>query len=417
MKKILSLLVAAGAVAGCSQLKDMGLADIGGGVGQIANIPGAGIAKGTDISLAAGAGLDLVKAATVSDSELAASAAQAIKHSDSTAKVAPANSPYTKRLARLLANHQSEDGLKLSFKVYLDDSINAFAMPNGDIRVMSGLLDKMDDGEVLAIIGHEIGHVKLGHSGEKMRMKMLSSAARKGVASQYNVAGDLMASQLGGMLEDIVNKQFSQSEETEADEYGLDFLLKHNYEGNAAASAFRKMAAEGSSSGGLFSTHPAALERAEHLEALLKEKGGTVMAKASTSEKKTSTVQVAKHDDHPTSAMAIAKASAIEHKMAVKSAVKPIVAAVHMAPAGQVTQQWAIQLSAETDLDIALQKSSLLKSNRYPSMVESVEVDGQKYHRVLVGPFRDRPMQQFDELYQRDFLSINQGEPFVKRVG
>ena len=35
-------------------------------------------------------------------------------------------------------------------------------MANGTVRVYAGLLDAMTDDEVRFVIGHEVGHVKLG---------------------------------------------------------------------------------------------------------------------------------------------------------------------------------------------------------------------------------------------------------------
>jgi len=37
--------------------------------------------------------------------------------------------------------------------------VNAFACGDGSIRVFSALMDLMDDDELMAISGHEIGHV------------------------------------------------------------------------------------------------------------------------------------------------------------------------------------------------------------------------------------------------------------------
>ena len=68
--------------------------------------------------------------------------------------------------------------------------VNAFAMANGCIRVYSGLMDMMTDNEVEAVIGHEMGHVALGHvkkgmqvalgttpSAPRRRLRAVSSAA------------------------------------------------------------------------------------------------------------------------------------------------------------------------------------------------------------------------------------------------
>lgn len=213
-----------------------------------------------------GAAGDLLKAATVSDEELKSVTLQLRAYEDKKARVATGSNKYAQRLAKLTDKHLNEDGLKLNFKVYLNDSINANATPDGSIRIYSGLMDKMTDAELLGVIGHEIGHVKLGHSLAKMRTAYLASAGRKAAASSSGVGGVLAASQLGELGEALINSQFSQSQETGSDDYGLAFLKKHRYDTKAMESAFRKLAAlSGGKSGGMLSTHPDPGKRADRM--------------------------------------------------------------------------------------------------------------------------------------------------------
>ncbi len=83
---------------------------------------------------------------------------------DSKATIAPANSEYAKRLTTIAnALGNNINGQPVNYKVYMAKDVNAFAMANGCIRVYSGLMDMMTDNEVEAVIGHEMGHVALGH--------------------------------------------------------------------------------------------------------------------------------------------------------------------------------------------------------------------------------------------------------------
>ena len=149
--------------------------------------------------------------------------------------------------------------------------MNAFALANGSIRVYSGLMDKMTDDELLFVIGHEIGHVKNGHSKEKVRLAYGATAARKGVASSGTVAGAIAGSELGAFTEDVVNAQFSQSEESESDRYGLAVLQKVGRPAAAAPSALRKLASLGGDHS-FMSSHPDPEDRAEALEELINKK-------------------------------------------------------------------------------------------------------------------------------------------------
>ncbi len=51
-------------------------------------------------------------------------------------------------------------------------------MANGCIRVYSGLMDMMDDNEVEGMLGHEMGHVALGHTRKAMQVAFGTTAAR-----------------------------------------------------------------------------------------------------------------------------------------------------------------------------------------------------------------------------------------------
>lgn len=217
------------------------------------------------------AGTDLVKSATLSDAEVQAMAAESSKALDKQAKVAAAGSPQAKRLAKIVSGLSSEDGLKLNFKVYLDKEVNAFAMADGTVRVYSGLLDKMTDDEVRYVIGHEIGHVKLGHSKKAMQVAYAASAARKAAAGSGNAnVAAFSESEMGELSEQILHAQFSQSQESDADAYAVEFLKRHNYKLDAAPSALRKLAALYGNDSSVLSSHPAAGDRADKVEKLIK---------------------------------------------------------------------------------------------------------------------------------------------------
>ena len=219
-----------------------------------------------DLGGALGAGSKLAKGATLSEQEVRENAAQACAYMDQNNKVAPAGNPYAKRLAAITKGLNNEDGLQLDFKAYLVQDVNAFAMANGCVRVFAGLMDQFSDDEVRGVIGHEIGHVKLGHSLSKMRTALLTAGAREGVAaSGKGRASEIAASQIGGLAESVVNSQFSQKEELAADEYGYHFMVRHSYDPNAMVSMFKKLGG----SGGLVSSHPASPKRAKNIESLI----------------------------------------------------------------------------------------------------------------------------------------------------
>ena len=234
-------------------------------------LPGA--AHANDLRGLFGAGKDLVKAATLSDAEIMEGSRLAVQAMDKEAPVALAGSKYAKRLARLTSGLQNEDGLKLNFAVYESPEVNAFATPDGSIRVFSGLMDLMTDDELRGVIGHEIGHAKLGHAKSQMQKALLVSAGAKAAATSGSKFGSAVTAN-ADTIKTVLKAQFSQADEVASDDYGFEFLEKHRYDVRAMATAFRKLAQLGSGAGNpLTSSHPDPASRAERMLAKASTRG------------------------------------------------------------------------------------------------------------------------------------------------
>ena len=212
-------------------------------------------------------GVTLGKALFLSDGQILDAADRACALKDQTTPVAPEGSPHAARLARLSAQLDAVDDLKLVFKVYMVDEINAWAMANGCVRVYSGLLDVLTDDEVHSVLGHEVGHVKLGHTKAKMRTALLARGVREGATGSG--VGVIAAGELGDLAEAVVNAQFSQKEERAADDYGFAFLVRHAYDPAAMVTMFRKLPGK---RGGLLASHPDPESRAKRIEARIKQR-------------------------------------------------------------------------------------------------------------------------------------------------
>ena len=221
--------------------------------------------------MATEAGIDAVKAVTLSDKTVQELAVQSAQYADSKHRIALAEGKYEKRLRRLVGEHLQEDKLRFNYKVYLSNEVNAFAMADGTIRIYSGLMDMLDDGELRFVIGHEMGHIAKNHIRKKIQLAYAASAVRKGIASQNSAFGEVARSQLGGIAESLMSAQFSQLEEKEADDYGLLFLKRKGYDPEDAVSALRKLA-KLNNDHSFLSSHPAPGKRADRLELQLEGK-------------------------------------------------------------------------------------------------------------------------------------------------
>ena len=211
------------------------------------------------------AGKKLVKAATLSDEEMATLSLQSVNWMDENNPIAEVGDPYGDRLAKLVKGLENEDGLELNFKVYRVVDVNAFATPDGSVRVMAGLMDLMTDDEILSVIGHEIGHVKLGHS-KKRYQSAYSISAAKDLAVANTGAGKILSDEeIGNFVENVANAQFSQSHESASDDYGFKFMVKHGMNYHAMQGAFQKLAdlSKDGGKGSLTSSHPGSAKRAK----------------------------------------------------------------------------------------------------------------------------------------------------------
>lgn len=214
------------------------------------------------------AGKDLAGAQNISDEELKNYFDQMAADMDKKNPVAGPNDPYGKRCAALSAGLESYDGLQLDIKAYLVKDINAFAMANGTIRIFAGLMEKFSDDEVRYVIGHEIGHVKAGHTKARIQTALRTSALRNAASASGGRAGALASSQLGDLFEKVIKAQHSQSNEREADDYALKFMRDNSYNTQACATALDKLdALSGGGGASWLSTHPSPKERAQRMRA------------------------------------------------------------------------------------------------------------------------------------------------------
>lgn len=216
-----------------------------------------------NLSKAIGGAAKAAKALTLTDADMAAYVKESVEWMDTHNPVLPEDNPYTVRLRKLTEGVTEADGIPLNFKVYDVIDVNAFACPDGSVRVFSSLMDIMSDDELLGIIGHEIGHVMKHHSKNAFRNELLTGAAKDAIASAGGVAAKLSESQLGALGQSLLNAKYSQKQEKEADNCGYDFLVstgKNPWGMVMAFEKFMKMEQEAGSKSSyvqkMFSSHP-----------------------------------------------------------------------------------------------------------------------------------------------------------------
>ncbi len=155
---------------------------------------------------------------------------------------------------------------QFKFTVVQSDQVNAFAFPGGQIVIFSSLLGEAESSEEVAgVLAHEIQHVLRRHSVRRI-VRGLGL-----VAGAQIVLGDF-----GGILamgqqvaEELLILKFGRDQESEADTFGLELLIKAQINPSGMPSFFEKLARKESElTDGLtfMSSHPGSRERAKELK-------------------------------------------------------------------------------------------------------------------------------------------------------
>ena len=216
--------------------------------------------------------VDVRQAATLRDEHVVATARRVVEYADAQQPALPAGDPYAERLERLTSRYAAVNGVPLNFRVDRTPQVNAFATADGSIRIYSGLMDCMSDDELMAVVGHEMGHIRNSDSLGAMRKACLTSAIRNTLGAAGGVIGALSSSQWGALAERLTSAGFSRKQEYAADDFAFGFLLRNGYDPYAMATALDKLARLASAEQGagkellqLFSTHPDSAERARRM--------------------------------------------------------------------------------------------------------------------------------------------------------
>lgn len=214
-----------------------------------------------------------MKAASLTDGDIRELSNRSCAEIDRKSTVAAATDKYAVRLANVTRGMPAViDGQPASYKVYLTKDVNAWAMANGCIRVYSGLMDLMNDDELRGVIGHEEGHVALGHTRKAMQTAYATSAVRQLAEASGGAAAALSQSQLGDLAEKLVNAQFSQSQESDADDYSFKLLTDRKLKRDGLVTAFQKLAKLDGGKSSMFSSHPSSADRAQNMQRKIDQK-------------------------------------------------------------------------------------------------------------------------------------------------
>jgi predicted Zn-dependent protease len=148
-------------------------------------------------------------------------------------------------------------------------TINAFALPGGQVFITAALLQKLQtEGQLAGVLGHEVGHVVARHSAQRMAKDQLT----QGITGAVLVAsGSRNDAQMAQMVGQMVNMKYGREDELQSDTLGVRFMSQAGYDPRAMVGVQEMLAAEagGNAPPEIMSTHPSAPNRIQTIEAAI----------------------------------------------------------------------------------------------------------------------------------------------------
>lgn len=187
------------------------------------------------------------------------------------AKPSPAQDTLNQLLDRLETKLPLEQRKNRDYRVlYVPNStVNALALPGDAVVIYAGLVAQAEsENELMMVLGHELGHFAhrdhLRSLGRSLLLKITIA----------NLIGDSSwwRGTAAAGVEAVTSSRYSQSQESQADEFGLN-LLKENYGHVAGATDFfARMNEQTYANFAFLSTHPAPGDRVTKIKRLIKQK-------------------------------------------------------------------------------------------------------------------------------------------------
>lgn len=165
---------------------------------------------------------------------------------------------------------------KFDFHVLADPkTINAFALPGGQIFITMGLLNLLQtEDELAGVLGHEIGHVVGRHSAEHMAKDELTQGLISATAvATYDPNSPNMQAAIAQFVGSMINMKYGREDEIEADRFGVKYLFESGYNPEAQIEVMQilKKASGGQRQPEFMSTHPDPENRIEEIKKYIRE--------------------------------------------------------------------------------------------------------------------------------------------------
>lgn len=156
-------------------------------------------------------------------------------------------------------------------------TVNAFALPGGEVFVTRGLLDRLEtEGQLAGVLGHEVVHVVARHGAQQLAKAQLAeglSGAAALAAYDPDNPDSLGRGQLAQLVGALLTMRFGRDHELQSDRLGVQFMAAAGYDPQSMVRVMEIL--HESQPGGrppeFLSTHPDPGNRLQHIRAAIRE--------------------------------------------------------------------------------------------------------------------------------------------------
>jgi predicted Zn-dependent protease len=153
-------------------------------------------------------------------------------------------------------------------------TINAFALPGGQVFITVGLLRRLkSEAQLAGVLGHEVGHVVGRHGAEHLAKQQLGASLVNavGIAASDNPDNARQAALLAQAANQLVSLRYGREDELESDQLGFRFMREAGYNPQGLLELMQILgsARQGGASPEFFSTHPNPENRLQRLKDLI----------------------------------------------------------------------------------------------------------------------------------------------------
>ncbi|MGD1924606.1 MAG: M48 family metalloprotease [Paracoccaceae bacterium] len=189
---------------------------------------------------------------------------------------------YVGSIVSRVAKQRPAGSVPLRTYLVKDADVNAFTVGGGYVFFNAGMIAAMEnEAQLASVAAHEIAHIDRGHvqAGQANRTGVQLGAALASVAgAALGVPGQLTNMAVGLGANYAVNS-FTRTQETDADNTGVQYLAGAGYnvlEGAKSFAVLRRLYGDSKgASAAFFSSHPPSSEREANLTAQAKRLGAT----------------------------------------------------------------------------------------------------------------------------------------------